>query len=96
MPKLREFMDERFHWEGMEECIRDNEMITEAVVILRILKVDESNAHGEMPERTQLFMSVGCGIIMTKGMLVDTEERIAFDHALDYSVDEGDDDNGST
>lgn len=93
MEKLREFIDERFPWEDMEAGFSDEELITEAVLIVRVLKTDESNVHGEMPERTRCFMSIGCGIIMTKGMLTDTQEQLAFDAADNHL---GGDDDGTS
>lgn len=97
MGKFREFIDDRFPWSNMEKMFGDNEMITEAVIIVRVLKTDEFNASGEMPERVQAFMSTGCGVIMTKGMLLDTEEQLAWENVENHirDLDEDDDDGTS-
>jgi hypothetical protein len=83
---LREFVNEELSLDQV--VIGEGEMVTDAVLIYRVVSVDDD---GGMCERADHMVSTTCGRLLAKGLLGDVEEQWGMDYAERYFKD-GDDD----
>lgn len=66
--KIREFILENFKWgEGEQNQIADDEVITEAIIMYR--KVRVTTEEDGLPERCDYLRSRGCSFVMALGVV---------------------------
>jgi len=88
MRTLDEFVREELPTTHPDRLLKDGEMVTDAVLLYRVVRVDDK---GVMTERAEYMASSTCGQLMAKGILCDVQEQWAMDYADRY-LDKKDED----
>lgn len=66
MGKLKEFIDENINWEGTKATVPAGHIVTEAVVMFRLVKINEET--GELSEQYEYVSNRGASFAMIRGI----------------------------